>query len=59
MPQYPGDRPAAEAYNYVPFSVLGDYHFDVEPDWLQLPHMSREAFLMGLKQRNWTNQDFK
>ncbi|WIA36901.1 hypothetical protein OEZ86_008147 [Tetradesmus obliquus] len=58
-PQYPGDRPAAEAYNYVPFSVLGDYHFDVEPDWLGLPQMEPDAFLAGLRQRNWTCAEFK
>jgi hypothetical protein len=43
----------------VPFSVLGDYHFDVEPDWLALPQMEPAAFLAGLRQRNWTCAEFK
>jgi hypothetical protein len=58
-PDTPDDRTAAEAYNYVPFSVLGDYHFDVEPDWLGLPQMEPAAFLAGLRQRNWTCTEFK
>jgi hypothetical protein len=31
----------------------------VEPNWLQLPQMPLEAFILGLKQRNWTSSAFK
>jgi len=58
-PDGPDDKLMAEAYNYVPFSVLGDYHFDVEPNWLKLPQMAPEVFLVGLRQRNWTCPDYK
>ena len=29
-----------EAYSYVPSTVLGDWRFDVEPNWLNLPQMN-------------------
>jgi hypothetical protein len=43
----------------VPLTVLGDYHFDAEPDWTALPQMSRGELLAGLQQRNWTHTAFR
>jgi len=53
------DGPVAEAYNYIPFSVLGDYQMDAEPNWSQLPCMGIHDFHVGLKQRNWTSKEFR
>lgn len=35
----PGDPVVATAYNYVPSSVLGDWQYDVEPNWLAMQQM--------------------
>ena len=43
------DGPVAEAYNYIPFSVLGDYQMEAEPNWSQLPCMGIHDFHVGLE----------
>ncbi len=40
MPKDEHDVPVGEAYSYVPYTVLGDYRFDTEPNWLKLPQVS-------------------
>lgn len=32
--------PAALAYRYIPRSVLGDYGYEQEPNWAEVPQMS-------------------
>lgn len=32
---------------------------DLEPNWMVLPEMPEHVFIAGLRQRNWTNPDFK
>ncbi|GBF96535.1 hypothetical protein Rsub_09118 [Raphidocelis subcapitata] len=54
-----GDRPVAEAYTYVPFTVLGDYMPETEPDWLRLPRRSPEELWAGLSARNWTAKGYE
>lgn len=58
-PAGPDDVPFATAYNYIPRAVLGDYHTDVEPNWLELPQMAAPLFVEGLRQRNWTAAEFR
>lgn len=59
MVSNPPDRPLGEAYTYIPFTVLGDFRFDQEPDWLSLQQRSAEEFWVGLNQRNWTCSRFE
>jgi len=44
----------AVAYNYIPPTVLGDWSWETEPQWLQTPFMSVPEFWLGLRARNWT-----
>jgi hypothetical protein len=56
----PGDGPAlGEAYTYIPFTVLGDYSFETEPNWLSLEQRSGEELWAGLQARNWTSKHFE
>lgn len=43
----PQEADAAEGYNYVPFTVLGDYTQEQEPNWLRLPQMNLFEFYQG------------
>ncbi|KAL6752417.1 hypothetical protein V8C86DRAFT_2755828 [Haematococcus lacustris] len=45
---------SASAYNYVPSTVLGDWTYEVEPNWVNLPQMPLPTFWAGLRARNWT-----
>ena len=52
-------HPVAKAYSYIPFTVLGDYQFEPEPNWLELSPMNVELFWEGLRQRNWTSDSYR
>lgn len=58
-PDAPAEAPLGEAYSYVPFTVLGDYRFDQEPNWLELQQRSAEELWAGLQARNWTSSRFE
>ena len=47
---------SAMAYNYIPESVLGDWQYEVEPNWRQMDQMPLLEFFQGLRQRNWTDR---
>ncbi|KAF5832521.1 hypothetical protein DUNSADRAFT_11559 [Dunaliella salina] len=48
----------AHAYNYVPISVLGDWAFEIEPQWTGLNQVSVLEFFAGLRARNWTARPY-
>lgn len=50
---------SAHSYNYIPFTVLGDYQYEPEPNWLELGTMSAPLFYEGLAQRNWTSSSYR
>ena len=42
------ERDTAVAYNYVPPSVLGDWDYEIEPRWLDLPQVKRQWYRVSL-----------
>lgn len=58
-PDAPDAAPLGEAYAYVPLTVLGDFRYEQEPDWLGLPRRGAEELWAGLEARNWTSGRFE
>mmetsp|Transcript_38914 Transcript_38914/g.86553 ORF Transcript_38914/g.86553 Transcript_38914/m.86553 type:complete len:1002 (+) Transcript_38914:196-3201(+) len=52
----PAEATAANAYSYIPYTVLGDWQYEVEPQWLRIPQMSILELYQGLRERNWTDR---
>jgi len=61
-----GDNPVnsddvaqAEAYSYIPLTVLGDMVTQPEPNWLEMTQITAEELFVGVRQRNWTSKHFR